>query len=125
MGHASRSRILINYLRQQNHEIKIVAGGKAFDFLSKEFGDVFKCSWPRVLYKNNKVKIVHTILRVFYITIAKSIPSFFEIRKLIKEFKPDILITDAEPLSFNAAFFSKIKRISIDNTLDFIFSATS
>ena len=53
MGHASRSRILINYLKKQKHEIKIIAGGKAFNFLSKDFDDIFKCEWPGVVYKNN------------------------------------------------------------------------
>ena len=115
MGHASRSRILINYFIKQNHEVKIIAGGKAYDLLSKEFSDTVKSTWPNVLYKDNKVKIVRTLLRFSYITIAKSIPDFFKMRKLIKKYKPDIIITDAEPISFNAAFFSKIKRVSIDN----------
>jgi len=47
LGHASRSKILINYLKKQNHEIKIIAGGKAYKFLSEEFDDIFKCEWPR------------------------------------------------------------------------------
>lgn len=115
LGHASRSRILINYLKKQNHEVKIVAGGKAYTFLSKEFNNVYKSEWPGVLYKTNKVKIVHTLLRFIYRTIAGTIPNFFIIRKLIKDFKPDLLITDAEPISYYAAFFSKIKRVSIDN----------
>jgi len=115
LGHASRTRILINYLKEKNYDIKIVAGGKAYKLLSKEFDNVYQCEWPTVQYKNNKVKIVHTLLRFFYRTIAISSKNFFAIRRLIKEFKPDILMTDAEPTSFYAAFFSKIKRISIDN----------
>ncbi len=115
MGHASRSRILINYLKKQKHEIKIIAGGKAFNFLSKDFDDMFKCEWPGVVYKNNKVRIVHSILRLSYRTILGTLPNLFQISKIIKEFKPDLLITDAEPIGFNAAVFSDIKRISIDN----------
>ena len=38
LGHASRSRILIHYLQQQNHEVCIIAGGKVYTILSKEFG---------------------------------------------------------------------------------------
>ena len=115
LGHASRSRILINYLKKQQYDIRIVAGGKAYNFLSKEFDFIDKIEWPSVIYKNNKVQILHSIFRILYRTLVGSIPSFFKVRKIIKEFKPDILITDAEPISYYAAFFSKIKRISIDN----------
>jgi uncharacterized protein (TIGR00661 family) len=115
MGHASRSRILINYLKKQGHDIRIVAGSKAYDFLSKEFEFVYESEFPKVVYKNNEVALVHTLLRFFYRTIAYSISSFYKIRRVIKDFNPELLITDAEPISFFAAFFSKIKRISIDN----------
>jgi len=115
LGHASRSRILINYLKKQNHEVRIVAGGKAYNLLSKEFDHVHKSEWPMALYKNNKVQIVHTLLRFIHRTIVSTTKHFFVIRKVVKEFKPDLLITDSEPISFYAAFFSKIKRLSIDN----------
>ena len=115
LGHASRSRILINYLKKQNHEVRIVAGGKAYNLLSKEFDHVYKSEWPMVLYKNNKVQIVHTLLRFIHRTIVGTTKNFFVMRGVIKEFKPDLLITDSEPISFYAAFFSKIKRLSIDN----------
>jgi len=115
LGHASRSRILVNYLKKQNHEVRIVAGGKAYSLLSKELDHVYKSEWPMVLYKNNKVQIVHTLLRFIHRTIVGTTKNFFVIRKVIREFKPDLLITDSEPISFYAAFFSKIKRLSIDN----------
>jgi uncharacterized protein (TIGR00661 family) len=38
LGHASRGRILIHYLQQQNHEVCIIVGGKSYTILSKEFG---------------------------------------------------------------------------------------
>jgi len=37
LGHAIRSEILINYLKNKNYEIRIVAGGKAYNYLSDEF----------------------------------------------------------------------------------------
>ena len=115
LGHASRSKILINYLNKHDHEIRIVAGGKSYNFLSKEFDSLYKIEWPSVIYKNNKVEVLHSALRVFYRTLVSSIKSFFMVRKIIKDFKPDLLITDAEPISHYAAFFSQMKRISIDN----------
>ena len=115
LGHASRSRILINHLKK-NHDIKIIAGGKAYTFLSKEFDDVTKIESARFVYKNNQVSLIQSCLRMGYKTITGSIPSFFTVRQIIKEFKPDILVTDADPIGHYAARFTRgLKRISIDN----------
>jgi uncharacterized protein (TIGR00661 family) len=83
--------------------------------MSKEFDDVYEIESPHFVYKGNEVKLFLTILRMVFQTFIKSPSSFLKVRRIIKEFKPDILITDAEPISFSASFFSSIKRVSIDN----------
>jgi uncharacterized protein (TIGR00661 family) len=114
LGHASRCRILINHLKK-NHDIKIVAGGKAYKFLSKEFENVEKIESPRLIYEGRDVRLFHSIISMLYKSISKTPLSFLKIRRIIKNFKPDVCITDAEPISHLAARFSKIKRMSIDN----------
>lgn len=114
-GHASRSRILIHFLEQQGHQIRIVAGGKAYSMLTGEFDNVLQIQSPQVFYKDNQVRIFYTILHMIYQTVVYTPRSFHKIRGLIKEFQPDILITDAEPISHFTVRFSRIKRISIDN----------
>jgi len=114
LGHASRGRILIRYLKKR-HEIRIVAGGKAFSYMSKEFDNVYKIHSPHFVYRKGGVRLFLTILRMIFQTFIMIPFSFLKIRKILKEFKPDILLTDAEPISFYASFFSKIKRICIDN----------
>ncbi len=120
-GHASRSRILIDFLQHHGHEVRIVAGGKAFDILSKEFDHVLQIESPKGFYKGNKVRIICTLAYTVFQTIARSPVSFLSIRRLIREFQPDLLITDAEPLSHLAARFSNIRRISIDNPTALIY----
>ncbi len=120
-GHASRSRILIEHLQQNGHEISIVAGGKAYQILSEEFDHVLKIESPQGFYKENRVRILLTLLHTGYQTIARAPISFLKVRRLIKEFQPDLLITDAEPISHIAARFSNIKRISIDNPTALIY----
>lgn len=114
LGHASRSRILINHLKKE-HEIRVIAGGGAYDFLSKEFDFVDEIESPRFAYKGNQVKLFYSILYMLYKTIESTPFSFLKVRRIIKKFKPDLLITDAEPISHSAAFFSGLKRMSIDN----------
>jgi uncharacterized protein (TIGR00661 family) len=115
LGHASRSRILIHYLLDKGHDISIVAGGKAYPNLSQFFDQVIKVEWPEVVYTDNAMKITHSILRIGYRTLVGSIPSFFKVKKLIKKFRPDLLITDGEPISFYAGRTSRLKCMSIDN----------
>jgi len=95
--------------------VHIVAGGKAYTILSKEFDHVTKIESPQGFYKENHVRILLTLLHTAYQTIARVPVSFFKVRRLISEVRPDVLITDAEPISHIAARFSKIKRISLDN----------
>ena len=114
LGHASRSKILISHL-QKNHTVKIVAGGKAFPYLSKEFDDVIEIESPHFVYKDDEVKMWLTIFRMIFITFLKASFSLVNVRKMLKEFQPDLLITDAEPISFFASRTHGIKRVSIDN----------
>lgn len=114
-GHASRSRILIRHLQKKGHEVRLVAGGKAYTILSEEFDDILQIESPQGFYQENHVRILLTLLHTAYQIIARVPISFFKVRRLIKEFQPDLLITDAEPISHLAARFSHIRRISIDN----------
>lgn len=115
LGHASRGRILIHYLKQRGHEIFIVAGGKAYRYLSTEFDQIEKIESARFEYKGNQVRLFYSCLNMLYTTIAKTPTSFRKVRAIIKDFKPDILITDSEPISHVAARLHQIKRVSIDN----------
>jgi uncharacterized protein (TIGR00661 family) len=106
LGHASRSRILIRYLQKHGFEVRIIAGGKAYAILSKEFEDVLRVESPQGFYKGNHVRILYTLLHTIYQTTARTPFSFLKVRRLI---------TDAEPISHFAARLSHIKRISVDN----------
>ena len=83
--------------------------------MSREFLDVEEIESPHFIYKGNQVQLLPTILRMIFRTFARTPTSYFKIRRLIKKFQPDLLITDAEPISHLAAYFSGIKRLSIDN----------
>ena len=115
LGHAIRSKILIDYLKDKNYDIRIVAGGKAYTYLSKEYPNVEEIESADFVFKNNKSRLFYTVFRTFYRIITHGLSSFIKVRKIIKDFKPELIITDAEPISHIAARISSIKRISIDN----------
>jgi len=118
-GHATRSSIIIKRLSQikktsQIHKIKIVCGGKAYFYLSKHFNDVEKIQSLHIKYFNNKVSGIGTFF-VNLVTLPQQIFSYIKIKRLIKEFKPDVIINDFEHLTSNVAFFNNIPLISIGN----------
>jgi uncharacterized protein (TIGR00661 family) len=114
-GHASRSRILIRYLQSKGHQVYIVAGGKAYDFLSKEFSTISKIESAHFVYKLKEAKLVRTALMTVYQTMTGAPRSLIAVHKIINRYHPDIVITDADPISLFTSRFHRIPCISIDN----------
>jgi uncharacterized protein (TIGR00661 family) len=118
LGHATRSLAIIEELNKK-HNIRIVCGGRAFEFLSKyklknTKLNITKIESLRFKLKNNEIQNINTAL--FNIgKIHKFICSFSKISKLIDKFKPNLLITDFEPWISRIAKHKKIPIISIDN----------
>ena len=53
---------------------------------------------------------------MLYRTVVGSIPSVLRVKRIIREFQPDVVITDADPICHYAAHSVKgLPRISIDN----------
>ena len=47
MGHATRSRVVIEHLLAAGHHVGVVASDRAFPFLARAFaGRAGFCSWP-------------------------------------------------------------------------------
>ena len=122
LGHAMRSAILISHL-QKNHQVKVFAGNRAYDYLSGKFKDVNEIESQNILYKNNKAVVLGTIL----LNIKKGkkfVVSYNKIRKAIKDFNPDVIISDFELLTHLAARSCNAKHISIDNQNDLTYKKT-
>ena len=112
MGHAVRSKVLIEHLQKKN-QVKVVAASKSYTYLSKFFS-VEEIDYFKIIYRNNKVANLLTFLNNairFPIILKKA----FKVGKIIKQFKPDIIITDFEPITDYYAWIKKIPVISIDN----------
>lgn len=114
MGHAIRSKILIDSLKN-DHDIFIVAGNKSYSYLSKNFDNVEKIVSMSFIYKENKLRPILTMINTIYKMITKVPISLLKVNKIIKKFNPDIIITDADPISHYCAKINKLKTVSIDN----------
>ena len=64
MGHAMRSRVILEHLLAQGHEIEIMASQRAVDFLNKRFGDqadVHRIRRLHIVYEDNRMRMGNTI----------------------------------------------------------------
>ncbi len=112
-GHSTRSKEILKYLASQGHEILIFTYGQAVFFLADEF-EVFEVPGLGLSYKDNKVVYLGTIYANIK-QLAKQSRNWTKISRRFKEFNPDIVITDFEPLVAILAKLNRLPLISIDN----------
>lgn len=116
MGHATRSKVVIDHLLEAGHNIIAVSSGRAFSFLDKMFpGRVLEIKGFHFAYKNAEVSKTATFL-----SNLKAAPKnliYNTAKKLLieKSFNPDVVISDFESFSYFFAKTHKLPLISIDN----------
>ncbi len=114
MGHATRSRVIIEHLLGK-HEVYIASSRKPRELLSRHFKNVHDIHGPYLSYKNNRVQSIKTVFLNAYKLPKGSYYTFKKLRRIVKEFKPDIIISDFEPFTNIISKFFRIPLISIDN----------
>lgn len=112
-GHSTRSREILQYLVSRGHQILVFTYGQALFFLDEDF-DVFEVPGLGLSYKNNKLIYWQTIYKNVY-QVAKQSRHWPKILDKFRSFKPDIVITDFEPLTALLAKLQRVPLISIDN----------
>ncbi len=112
-GHATRSKEMIKHLVSQGHQVLVLTYGQALFFLEKDF-EVLEIPGLILSYKNNKLSYWETLLKNTK-QLLKQTNNWRGIAKQFKQFKPDMAITDFEPLTCLLAKQNKIPLLSIDN----------
>jgi len=115
MGHAMRSRVVLEHLFGQGHDVEIMASGRAAEFLQKRFEGVNKIHGMHIIYEENRVRRGKT----FWSNVLKgaaglpgNIDAYF---KLIDTFAPKVVISDFESWTYFYAKAHGVPVISIDN----------
>jgi uncharacterized protein (TIGR00661 family) len=117
MGHAMRSRVSIEYLLSQGHQIEIMASSRACDFLAKRFGaeGVNRIHGLHMIYEENRVRRGKTFwsnVLAGAIGVPQNIEAYF---KLIREFKPEVVVSDFESWTYLFGKSHALPIVSIDN----------
>ena len=118
MGHAIRSRVVLEQLFAQGHEVEIIASSRAADFLSKRFpgdGRVHKIHGLHIIYDENRVRRGRTLWSNFtegMAALPDQIRSYF---RLVEDFSPEVVISDFESWVYLYAKSHGLPILSIDN----------
>ncbi|NTV03766.1 teichoic acid biosynthesis protein, partial [bacterium] len=118
MGHAMRSRVIIDHLTER-HDVQVVVSGRAHDYLKARERDrlgVKKIWGFSIVYEDNAVLSLRTAL--YNLTGAafggwpRNVRAYFE---LVEEFRPDVVVSDFESWSHLFAKTHGLPVFSVDN----------
>lgn len=116
MGHATRSKVMIDHLLKKGHDVCIVSSARAFTFLDKAFpGKVIEIKGFHFAYKNAEVSKTATFLANLKASGKNLLYNTGKKRLIERNFVPDIVISDFESFSFFFAKEHRLPIISIDN----------
>jgi uncharacterized protein (TIGR00661 family) len=118
MGHAMRSRVVIEHLAER-HDVQVVVSGRAHDYLKARERDhlgVNKIWGLSILYEDNAVLSLRTAL--YNLTGAalggwpRNVLAYFN---LVEAFRPDVVVSDFESWSHLFAKTHGLPCFSLDN----------
>lgn len=115
MGHAIRSRVVLEHLVAAKHEVEIVASGRAVDFLGKHFEGVNSIHGFHMIYEDNRVQRGDTLwsnLNLGVRRLPSNITAYFE---LIDRFEPELVISDFESWTYLYGQAHRLPVVSVDN----------
>ena len=119
MGHAMRSRVVLEHLTStREHDVSILASGRAVEYLEKRFGhssSVKRIHGLHIIYEENRVRRGKTLasnMKAGATGVPKNIAAYFD---LIGEFKPEVVISDFESWTYLYAKTHRLPILSIDN----------
>jgi uncharacterized protein (TIGR00661 family) len=114
MGHATRSEVVINALLGA-HDVRVMASGAAFRYLQDRLGHVSEIFGPSFAMEQGEIRrwasVTHTMG-----ALRRELPG--SVRRwlaAVKEWRPDVVVTDFEPLSGIYARSAHVPLVCVDN----------
>jgi uncharacterized protein (TIGR00661 family) len=118
MGHAIRSRVILDELVKA-HDVEVVVSGRAHDYLAQRAGEhlrVRKIWGLTMVTEDNEVRNFRTLLQNVRGAVTggwpRNVRAYFD---LMREFQPEVVISDFESWSYLFAVNHRLPVISIDN----------
>lgn len=110
-----RSRVVIEHLIGEGHEVEIIASSRAADFLAKRFDGVNRIHGLHIVTEENRVRRGKTVWSNVLEgagAIPSQIAAYFE---LVEGFRPEVVISDFESWTYYYGQLHRIPVLSVDN----------
>ena len=104
MGHAVRSRVVLDHLAERGHTLKILVSGRAHAFLSKHFEDVVEISGLEMLYEDNALDRDATAFKILSEAPSNALDNMDVYVRDVRGFDADAVISDFESFAY---FYAK------------------
>ena len=117
MGHAMRSRVVLEDLAKR-HEVQVVVSGRAYDYLKQRASQqlsVQKIWGYTLVYENNEVNAFKTALENLKGAVTGWPDNIRAYLDIAERFAPDVVISDFESWSYLFAQRHDLPVISVDN----------
>jgi len=130
MGHATRSKVTLEWLLSKGHHVKVVVSNRAFEFLTKAFAqaprtdaapestgaiDVVEIRGLTMKYVDNAfddtASVLHNVLRAPGM-IAENVGAYYDD---VVRWKPQAVISDFDSFAYLFAKVHRLPILSIDN----------
>ena len=114
MGHATRSHVILKHLAR-NHEVKIVASGKAHDYLKRFHPDIEEIGGYGFAFNEDGVDLNASLKKLLNEIPTKAPHNLRKFFQLSQSFQPDAIISDFESFAYLFGKYNHVPVISIDN----------
>jgi uncharacterized protein (TIGR00661 family) len=114
MGHATRSRVVLDDLAR-DHEVRIVASGRASDYLARRFGGVDEIWGLTLSYDDNEVRQTESLIQNLRGAVSGWPRNIRRAMDLGEDFGPDLVISDFETFAAMFAAVHRLPLVAVDN----------
>ena len=116
MGHATRSKVVIQHLLDSGHSVRVATSDRAFELLEKAFpGCCFRIEGLHLKYERGTVDKSASFANLMANAPESLATNVQQYIRLWKEELPDAVISDFESFTYYFAKLRKIPLLSIDN----------
>ena len=133
LGHVSRIIPLGKKLQEKGHELFFFSGGKAFELLRKEFGNVYPCT-PVAWYENaSGIVASASLINILFplpllnpeknrfeiksSNAMETVHRYYDLRRHIRKIKPDLIVADGDLHALRMAARWKFPSVYIANLI--------
>ncbi|WP_022824021.1 glycosyltransferase family protein [Hymenobacter norwichensis] len=116
MGHATRSKVVIQHLLEAGHKVQVVSSSRAYQLLARTFpGRVHEIRGFHLAYRELTVSKLRTAALTLRTAPENLVVNFRKYREMFFGVEFDVVISDFESFSYLFAKSKRLPVISIDN----------